>query len=100
MRYSNVMIADPHIATLLHPFDVGVLDWPSGKADILCIGLAEPMPDKWDIEGEILYVQGFRPGFLALERSGCAVTQSLPPNRLFDIALVRLGRHRVKTRAG
>ncbi len=99
MRYSKTMTEDPQIATLLHPFDTGMLEWPSGTADILCIGFAESLPDGWKVDGEILYVQGFRPGFTNLERAGQAVMHSLPTGRLFDIALVRLGRHRGQNEA-
>jgi 16S rRNA (guanine1207-N2)-methyltransferase len=81
------------LKTLFHPFDAGELPMPGKGARVVFLG-AEPgfrLPGGW--AASIHAVQGFRPSFLALERSGVTVTPSAEGDG-YDMALVLAGRHR------
>src|SRR4051812_15629094 len=81
------------LKTLFHPFEAGLLPVPAAGARVLFLG-AEPgfrLPDGFD--ADLSMVQGFRPYFRALDRTGQAVTPR-PEGNEFDAALVLVGRHR------
>ncbi len=93
------MAADPHIDTLLHPIRPGSVGEGLVPANVLCIGLAAPLPNDALAGSDCTYVQGFRPAFLALQRAGCRVTPTVPDKEAFEAVLVRLGRHRGQNEA-
>lgn len=85
------------VATLFHPFEAGVLDAPGKGARVMFLG-AEPgfrLPDGF--EAELACVQGFRPDFVALEKSGFRVTPVTEGDG-YDAALVLTERHRGKNK--
>ncbi len=88
------MTIDPHIATILLPFDNDSLQWPSSKGRALCLGFADPLPAQAAKPCQLDYVQGFRPHFLKLERAGHHVQAELNETARYDLVFVRLGRHR------
>lgn len=86
-------MGDPHIATLLYPFVSGHLV-PAAGTRVVCYGIGRDVPDFDELPGKITYVQGFRPFFLELREAGRCVLPTIPEDETFDIALIRLGRHR------
>lgn len=81
------------IKTLFHPFDTGALDLPGPGSRALFIG-AEPgfrLPDGF--RADLTLVQGFRPHFLALEKTGHRVMPTAEGTD-YDLALILAGRHR------
>ena len=81
------------LATLLHPFEAGVLENPGETARVLFLG-AEPgfvLPDGFG--GRLTLVQGFRPHFSALAKAGHDVSPTVSGEG-FSAALVLCGRHR------
>ncbi len=93
------MNTDPQIDTLLYPLRSEMTGGVTGWQSVLCVGVAEPLPIDELIGAEITYVQGFRPDFLKLQRSGCDVVPKVPDRGDFDAVLVRLGRHRGQNEA-
>lgn len=84
---------DTPLPTLLFPFDRGLLD-PPGKDDrVLFLGAPGAFHLPSDFSGDMTAVQGYRPDFLALQRSGIPVCPE-PEGEGYDMALVLLGRHR------
>lgn len=79
--------------TLFHPFDTGTLELPRAEDRALFLGAAPGyrLPQGW--AAPVHAVQGFRPDFRALEKSGGVVTPR-PEGEGFDMALVLAGRHR------
>ncbi|MGE3307209.1 MAG: class I SAM-dependent methyltransferase [Rhizobiaceae bacterium] len=79
--------------TLFHPFESAALDAPGAGERVLFLG-GQPgfrLPDGF--AAALTIVQGFRPWFLALGKSGHAVTAT-PEGDGYDTALVQVGRHR------
>ncbi len=86
-------MANEALKTLFYPFGAEELDLPQKEARVLFLG-AEPgfrLADGWT--APIHAVQGFRPDFLVLERSGLEVAPRAEGEN-YDLALVLLGRHR------
>ncbi|MER8481043.1 class I SAM-dependent methyltransferase [Mesorhizobium sp. M1322] len=86
------MSAEP-LKTLFHPFEAEAVTLPHKGERVLFLG-AEPgfhLPEGFD--AALHLVQGFRPHFRALQRSGFTVTPRLEGEG-FDVALVLAGRHR------
>jgi 16S rRNA (guanine1207-N2)-methyltransferase len=79
--------------TLFFPFEADILVPPGKGSRAVFLG-AEPgfrLPDGF--EASLYLVQGFRPYFRALERSGFSITPQAEGDG-FDAALVLTGRHR------
>jgi 16S rRNA (guanine1207-N2)-methyltransferase len=79
--------------TLFYSFEAGVLVPPGNGTRVVFLG-AEPgfrLPDGF--EASLHLIQGFRPYFRALERTGFAITPQAEGEN-FDAALVLTGRHR------
>jgi 16S rRNA (guanine1207-N2)-methyltransferase len=92
MAYVHEMVDNP-TRTLFHPFDAGDLPLPPAHASVLFMGAEAGfrLPDGFP--RHLTAVQGFRPDFLKLRASGCQ-TGTVPPDDIFDVALVLCGRHR------
>ncbi|SBV96220.1 Ribosomal RNA small subunit methyltransferase C [uncultured Alphaproteobacteria bacterium] len=81
----------PELATLLLPFANGTLGLPAaGRALFL---RAAPAPELAPLAGRLACVQGFRPGFAALESAGFAVAPEAAGEG-YDLALVLLSKHK------
>lgn len=79
--------------TLFYPFESAALDAPGAGERVLFLG-GQPgfrLPDGF--AATLTIVQGFRPWFMALGKSGHAVTAT-PQGDGYDTALVLVGRHR------
>lgn len=79
-------------ATLFHPFVSGILPLPEKGTRTLFLGAQPPLHLPPGFSPPAL-VQGFRPAFLDLARSGHTVTPT-PEGKAFDTALVAFSRHR------
>lgn len=90
------MPIDTHLDTLLYPLRAGSI---GSRREVLCIGATEALPGETMGNANVTYIQGFRADYLALQSAGCTVEPELPSQRLFDAALIRLGRHRGQNEA-
>jgi len=81
------------LPTLLYPFEAGFLPMPEAGARGIVFNAQPGMRLPAGFGAALAHVQGFRPLFLALERSGCDVAPE-PQGEGLDLALVLLGRHR------
>ncbi|CAG0976712.1 MAG: class I SAM-dependent methyltransferase [Rhizobiaceae bacterium] len=81
------------VKTLLHPFACGALEPPAMTARALFLGAPGTFRAPADFPVDVTCVQGFRPDFLALRRTGFAVSP-VPEGDGYDVALVLAGRHR------
>ncbi|SEB66938.1 16S rRNA m(2)G 1207 methyltransferase [Nitratireductor aquibiodomus] len=84
---------DTPLATLLFPFERGLIDPPGGGERVLFLGAPGALHLPADFAGDMAAVQGYRPDYLALQRAGLSVTPE-PEGEGYDLALVLLGRHR------
>lgn len=84
-------MSDPHLQTLLFPFQ-DALALPT-EAKVLCIGVGEFSPQLGVLAQQLTFVQGFRPYYQGLAAAGCRVFPVMPEGQ-FDAVLIRLGRHR------
>ncbi|MBE7183137.1 MAG: class I SAM-dependent methyltransferase [Methylobacterium mesophilicum] len=85
-------------ATLLHPFTADLLPPPKPDARVLWLG-ADPdfvLPEAFP--SDITFVQGFRPTFLRLAKTGRNVIPSADGDA-YDLALVQCTRHRGENEA-
>jgi 16S rRNA (guanine1207-N2)-methyltransferase len=82
-------LSDPHLQSLIFPFQRSA----RFNGRILCIGLREASAELSRLSGDLTFIQGFRPDYLALESTGYRVLPEIC-NERFDAALIRLGRHR------
>lgn len=87
---------DDALKTLFHPFEAGLVE-PSGKRAMF-LGAQAGFRVPVALGLEIAAVQGFRPGYLDLEKAGVAVTPR-PEGGDYDVALVLLDRHRGRNEA-
>lgn len=83
------------LATLLHPFANGTLE-PPAAGDVLFLN-AEVGLDR-NLFSRVKAVQGFRPGYLALEREGTTVMPQ-PEGHDYGAALILCDRHRRRNEA-
>jgi 16S rRNA (guanine1207-N2)-methyltransferase len=81
------------LQTLLHPFEAGLLPLPGDGARAIVFNARPGMRRPEGFRAGLFLVQGFRPYFLALERSGHDVAPE-PQGDGYDLALVLAGRHR------
>jgi 16S rRNA (guanine1207-N2)-methyltransferase len=81
------------LQTLLHPFEAGLLPLPGDGARAIVFNARPGMRRPEGFRAGLSLVQGFRPYFLALERSGHDVAPE-PQGDGYDLALVLAGRHR------
>ncbi|MCO5064137.1 MAG: class I SAM-dependent methyltransferase [Rhizobiaceae bacterium] len=81
------------VQTLFHPFGIGELDMPAGGASCIVLGAGRDfaIPGGFDIDP--IFVQGFRPDFLALQRRGLHVAPEAAGEG-FALALIVAGKHR------
>ncbi|WP_048645326.1 class I SAM-dependent methyltransferase [Nitratireductor soli] len=86
-------MTDAPLATLLFPFERGLVDPPRADDRVLFLGAPGGLILPADFAGSLAAVQGFRPDYLALQRAGFAVSPE-PQGEGYDMALVLLGRHR------
>ncbi|EKF19449.1 class I SAM-dependent methyltransferase [Nitratireductor pacificus] len=84
---------DAPLATLLFPFERGLVDPPRDEDRVLFLGAPGGLLLPADFAGQLSAVQGFRPDYLALQQAGFAVSPE-PQGESYDLALVLLGRHR------
>jgi 16S rRNA (guanine1207-N2)-methyltransferase len=76
---------------LLHPFDIGALDPPSGN--VLLLNAPADLVLPREFSGDMEFVQGFRPAFNTLKKSGRSVVPSAEATDV-SATLVFAGRHR------
>ena len=81
------------LQTLLHPFETGMLPPLAAGMRGLVFNAQPGMRRPEGFDAELFLVQGFRPLYLALERSGHAVAPE-PQGDGYEIASVIAGRHR------
>jgi 16S rRNA (guanine1207-N2)-methyltransferase len=86
---------DTRLATLFHPFETGLLDWPAEPA--LFLG-AESGSRRRGAPASMVCIQGFRPQYLALQREGFAVRPT-PEGHDYPASLVLCGRFRAENEA-
>ncbi|MFC5584954.1 class I SAM-dependent methyltransferase [Nitratireductor kimnyeongensis] len=84
---------DTPLPTLLFPFERGLIDPPGEDERVLFLGAPGAFHLPSDFAGNMTAVQGYRPDFLALQRTGISVFPE-PEGEGYDLALVLLGRHR------
>ncbi|WP_295808207.1 class I SAM-dependent methyltransferase [uncultured Nitratireductor sp.] len=84
---------DTPLATLLFPFERGLIDPPGAEDRVLFLGAPGTFRLPPDFAGDMAAVQGYRPDYLALQRGGFSVTPE-PVGEKYDLALLLLGRHR------
>ena len=81
------------VDTLLFPFESGLLPLPPGGARGIVFNARPGMRRPEGFHAELFLVQGFRPLFLPLERSGHDIAPE-PQGAGYDLAFVIAGRHR------
>ena len=81
------------LQTLLHPFEAGLLPLPGDGARVIVLNARPGMRRPEGFHATFLLVQGFRPLFLALERSGHDVAPE-PRGEGHEFAMVVASRHR------
>lgn len=81
------------LPTLFFPFERGILEAPQDGQRTLLFGPSAGLHLPADFAGEIRIAQGFRPDYLALERSGVSISAQAE-GKDFDSALLLLNRHR------
>lgn len=86
-------MTDTPLATLLFPFERGLIDAPGDGARVLFLGAPAGLSLPTGFAGDLAAVQGFRPDYLALQDAGFSVTP-VAEGANYDMALVLLGRHR------
>lgn len=86
------------LATLLHPFESGVLKAPGENARVLFLNAKPGFTLPAGFGGDIAAVQGFRPDYLALKRAGLDASPE-PAGDGYDLTLVLCGRHRGQNEA-
>ena len=91
------MMDDGAVKTLFLPFDTGDVDTGGDASRWLFLNASLPPADAPMAKTHIHAVQGFRPEFLRLERSGIQATPDVAGDS-FDGALVLVSRHRGETR--
>ncbi|MGB3503271.1 MAG: class I SAM-dependent methyltransferase [Mesorhizobium sp.] len=84
--------------TLFHPFHTGDIDLPSNGVRALFIGAEAGMRLPPGFAAELTLVNGFRPAFLDLKRSGHAVLPE-PEGQGYGRVLALAGRHRGENEA-
>ncbi|WP_367716505.1 class I SAM-dependent methyltransferase [Nitratireductor sp. GISD-1A_MAKvit] len=84
---------DTPLATLLFPFERGLIDPPGEGERVLFLGAPGGLLLPSDFSGNLTAVQGYRPDYLALSQAGVSVEPE-PVGEGYDTALVLLGRHR------
>lgn len=89
-------MADTRVATLFHPFDAGVLDWPRER--VLFLGAEAGLRAHGVDPRGLACVQGFRPHYLALQREGFTVAPQ-PEGEGYAATLVLCGRFRAENEA-
>ncbi len=81
------------LATLLHPFESGLIPLPEAGARGIVFNAQPGMRRPDGFRAELFLVQGFRPSFLPLERSGHDIAPEAHGDG-YDLAMVVAGRHR------
>jgi 16S rRNA (guanine1207-N2)-methyltransferase len=81
------------LQTLMHPFEAGLLPLPVAGARGIVFNAQPGMRRPDGFRAELFLVQGFRPLFLRLERSGHEIAPQ-PQGDDYDLAFVIAGRHR------
>jgi 16S rRNA (guanine1207-N2)-methyltransferase len=79
------------LQTLFHPFEAGLVPLPSSGTRGIVLNAQPGM--RWPEGVGAMLVQGFRPLFLPLQRSGHEVAPE-PKGEGYDLAMVIAGRHR------
>jgi 16S rRNA (guanine1207-N2)-methyltransferase len=85
-------------APLFYPFETGDLHWPASDASVLFLGARAEMRPPAGFGAKLHCVQGFRPDYLALQRTGADVSPTASGDS-YDLALVVAGRHRGQNEA-
>lgn len=86
------------LKTLFHPFDAEVLPMPGKGQRFLFLGAEAGNAVPEGFEADLVYVQGFRPLYTALERQGGDVIPVIEGDG-YDGALVLTGKHRGENEA-
>lgn len=81
------------LQTLMHPFEAGLLPPAAERARGIVFNAQPGMRRPEGFRAELFLVQGFRPQFLPLQRSGHEIAPE-PQVEGYDLAFVVAGRHR------
>jgi 16S rRNA (guanine1207-N2)-methyltransferase len=91
-------VNDNAVKTLFLPFELGAVPMPVAGDRLLFLNAEVPPSSAGDFRSFLNCIQGFRPGFLDLERTGYTALTELDASANFAGALVLLGKHRDQNR--
>jgi 16S rRNA (guanine1207-N2)-methyltransferase len=91
-------VDDNAVKTLFLPFDLGAVPVPGADERWLFLNAEVPRDSAEDFRAYLTCIQGFRPGFIALQNAGYNVRPELDASAGFAGALVLLGKHREQNR--
>jgi 16S rRNA (guanine1207-N2)-methyltransferase len=91
-------VDDNAVKTLFLPFELGAVPVPGADGRWLFLNAEVPKDGVEDFRSCLTCVQGFRPGFIDLQRAGYTTFAELDASASFAGALVLLGRHREQNR--
>jgi 16S rRNA (guanine1207-N2)-methyltransferase len=91
-------VDDNPVKTLFLPFELGAVPVPGEDGRWLFLNAEVPKDSAYDLQSCLTCVQGFRPGFMDLQRAGYITLPELDASASFASAMVLLGKHREQNR--